>query len=254
VVDLGSVEIERKKVAVVVVGLAALGAACDSPRPTHVACIGDSITEGDGASRPEATYPAVLQRMLGSRTVVQAYGHSGATTLGPGAGDLPYTSQPEYGAASAFVRGLDGDARAAVVILLGTNDSKPHVWDHPARRARFIADLRALVAQFAGTPAHPTVYLVTPLGTGSTPCCGIRGDVLNREIAPAEAEVAAQSGAQLVDLTGFAAAHPDWLVDGVHPDDRGYEALASAVRDAIAAHPPVAAHPSLWGRVARLWR
>lgn len=38
---------------------------------THVSCVGDSITFGDGTSAPSKTYPAVLQSLLGAGHAVE---------------------------------------------------------------------------------------------------------------------------------------------------------------------------------------
>ena len=46
---------------------------------SHVTCVGDSITFGDGTSGAGNTYPAVLQGLLGAGYSVENDGHSGAT-------------------------------------------------------------------------------------------------------------------------------------------------------------------------------
>ena len=57
--------------------------------PTHVACIGDSITYGYMASSPSASYPSVLQNLLGSKAQGEELRpqqrHDAGST-----GDLPY--------------------------------------------------------------------------------------------------------------------------------------------------------------------
>jgi lysophospholipase L1-like esterase len=224
---------------IVAIALIALGVGCgEETWPTHVACVGDSITFGDGASSPSETYPAALQGMLGTRTLVHGFGHSGATALGPGASRLAYESQPEYAAATRFVGEAGEGARVAVIVLLGANDSKAAVWDASGRSDRFRADYARLVDHFAGLRTHPTVYLATPLGVGAHPCCGIRGDVLTRDITPIVAHLASERGLPTIDLGDVVTGHPELLVDGVHPNDRGYEALATKVREALASHPP----------------
>jgi len=47
--------------------LALLWPAAAAAAPTHVACVGDSITYGYLASSPSASYPSDLQKMLGRR-------------------------------------------------------------------------------------------------------------------------------------------------------------------------------------------
>src|SRR5438552_1904190 len=69
--------------------------------PTHVACVGDSITAGYGASSSNASYPADLQGMFGAGVQVMNFGHSGATMMT--VADLPYQNQAEYTAATNFV-------------------------------------------------------------------------------------------------------------------------------------------------------
>jgi alpha-L-fucosidase 2 len=198
--------------------------------------VGDSITFGDGASAPQETYPAALQGMLGQKAQVKGFGHSGATAMS--VGDVPYDAQHEYDAATSFVSNAGADARVAVILFLGTNDSKATVWDAPGRKERFSEDYAKLVEHFAALPTHPTVYIATPIGTGKEPCCGIRGDVITREIVPIERAFAASKGLPLIDMTTIVAEHPELLVDGVHPNDKGYEAVASKVRDALASQPP----------------
>ena len=94
--------------------------------PTHVACVGDSITAGQGSSASNRTYPAVLQTMLGSGVQVRNFGNSGSTMLS--VGDKPYQNQAEYTAATTFVSGAGAGAVVDVIIMLGTNDTKSYNW------------------------------------------------------------------------------------------------------------------------------
>src|SRR4051794_25029443 len=91
-------------------------------RPTtKLACVGDSITFGAGIQdRDHDSYPAQLGRMLGEAWDVRNFGVSGATMLKKG--DKPYDKQKAYRDALAFKPDV-------VVIMLGTNDSKPQNWD-----------------------------------------------------------------------------------------------------------------------------
>jgi len=90
--------------------------------PTHLACVGDSITEGFGASGPPKYYPAQLQGLLGNSVQVKNFGHSGTTLLGPGYGDSPYVQTYEYTAATDFVSNAGANAVVSVIIMLGAND------------------------------------------------------------------------------------------------------------------------------------
>lgn len=57
--------------------------------PIKIACAGDSITEGAGLSNPSTqSYPARLQKLLGTNYNVRNFGGSGRTLLKKG--DFPY--------------------------------------------------------------------------------------------------------------------------------------------------------------------
>src|SRR2546427_157899 len=95
--------------------------------PIRVACVGDSITYGSGvAGRETNSYPAVLGRCLGPRFEVRNFGVSGATLLKQG--DKPYWNLPAFQDVSEFQPN-------AIVLKLGTNDSKPQNWAHKAEFA-----------------------------------------------------------------------------------------------------------------------
>ena len=114
-----------------------------------VACVGDSITYGAGISnRTYNSYPAQLGRMLqkfDSRWGTRNFGVSGATLLRNG--DLPYIRQGAYSQALA----AEPDA---VIIKLGTNDSKPQNW---ALKEDFISDYLFLIDSFAELPSKPKI-------------------------------------------------------------------------------------------------
>lgn len=56
--------------------LAVAAPAAAQPRmPTHVACVGDSITAGSGASSSSTNYPADLQKLFGASVKVSNFGH-----------------------------------------------------------------------------------------------------------------------------------------------------------------------------------
>src|SRR6185295_7772905 len=87
--------------------------------PTHVACVGDSITYGYAASSSSKSYPSDLQVIFGSSVKVMNFGRNSATMLSNG--DLPYINQSEYTAATTFVSGAGASAVVDVIIMLGTN-------------------------------------------------------------------------------------------------------------------------------------
>jgi acyl-CoA thioesterase-1 len=204
-------------------------AAAGAPRtPTRVACVGDSITAGALASSPSKNYVSDLQRLFDAGAQVGQFGHGGATMLATG--DIPYTRQEEYAAATAFVANAGADSVVDVVIMLGTNDSKPWNWgpDGGDTAKRFAADCAAMIDHFATLPTHPVVYLALPPAAFPN-SFGIRGNVIHDEIIPILDRVARQKGAPVIDVNTPTAALPDDFVDAVHPGDTGYELIAQLI-------------------------
>ena len=209
-----------------VLSCAALGSVWASPQatPVKVACVGDSITAGVGASAQSHDYPALLGGLLGPRYQVANFGESGATLLKHG--DSPYWQRGSYGASAAF-------APNVVIVLLGANDSKPQNW---AYQNEFATDYAALLDYYAALPTHPRLYVCLPTPVPKANY-GINEPVVEAEI-PLIRQVAAQKGATVIDVHGEVPDDPADFVDGVHPNDAGYVLLASAVYEALT-HAPV---------------
>jgi lysophospholipase L1-like esterase len=202
--------------------------------PTHVACVGDSITAGVGASSSTTNYPAVLQTLLGSSVKVMNFGHSGATMLS--VGDLPYQQQSEYTGATSFVSGAGASAVVDVIIMLGTNDSKPYNWTvgTTTRAEQFRKDCAAMVDHFAQLAPHPLVYLALPPHAYNN-TYQISGTVLHDQIIPVIKQVAADKGIPVIDVDTPTTGHPELFPDGVHPNDNGYKLVAQVMHDGLLA-------------------
>jgi lysophospholipase L1-like esterase len=201
--------------------------------PTHVACVGDSITEGFAASNPATkSYPAQLQGLFGSQVMVKNFGHSGTTMLSDGFGDSPYEDTYEYQAATNFVKGAGANAVVDVIIMFGANDSKPQNWTPPGKPKndqQFLKDYRAMVEHFNALTPRPLVFLALPTSTGNNPCCSINGTVIHDEEVPLIKQLAAEQSLPIIDLNTPTAGHPEYFGDGVHPTDAGYLIVAMLV-------------------------
>lgn len=88
--------------------------------PVKVACVGASITFGAGTT-PGKSYPSQLQALLGPGWQVKNFGVSGRTVTKKG--DHPYWNEKAFQAAQDF-------QPDAVIILLGSNDTKAANWTH----------------------------------------------------------------------------------------------------------------------------
>lgn len=217
-------------------------ASAEPRKPTHVACVGDSITAGAGASSAAKSYPSQLQSLLGSSVTVKNFGNSGSTMLTEGYGDKPWVKQAEYTAATDFVKNAGANAVVSVIIILGANDSKPKNWEptgKPKNDQQFLKDYRALVDHFASLPTKPAIYVGYPLATGNNPCCEIRGNVIKDEEIPLITQVATEKRLPIIDLNTPTLGHPEYFGDGVHPNDAGYVVMAKLVQAGLAREPKV---------------
>ncbi len=186
---------------------------------TRVACVGDSITEGYGLSSPnQEAYPAQLQVLLGPDYQVQNFGVSGSTARKQG--DKPYWAQGAYGASTSF-------APNVVLLMLGTNDAKPANWNEAA----FRVDYSALVEHYADLGAQ--VYVATPPKVFGSGAFDITPTTVNDVVVPIVHELAADTGATLVDVYAATEPHGDWFPDNVHPSREGAALLAQTFADAL---------------------
>ena len=188
-----------------------------APAKIRVACVGDSITQGVFVDQ-SVRWTTVLQSDLGPRYDVENYGVSGTTLIK--SGDSPYWKQAALGQAVAFQPNI-------VLIMLGTNDSKPQ--NLPAHPGEFGPDLKALIAQFTALPTHPKVWLVLPIPVFANGLAGISEGVLAGTIRPAIREVARQTKCPVIDLVPTLAPHPEDSLDHVHPNPAGHKLIGDSI-------------------------
>ena len=207
-------------------------AAAQARQPTHVACVGDSITYGYMASSSSAAYPSVLQGLFGSSVQVMNFGKNSATLLSTGG--LPYKNQAEYTAATNFVSGAGASAVVDVIIMLGTNDSKPENWMNgtSTRAQQYVTDYSAMVDHFTSLSTHPVVYLAYPPRAFAN-SYGISGSVIHDQILPLIQQVATAKGMPIIDVDTPTASRSNLFPDGVHPNDTGYALVAQIMHDGL---------------------
>lgn len=193
-----------------------------------VACVGDSITYGHGISGwAKNNYPAQLQDILGDGYHVANFGHSGRT-LSP-EGDQPYAESDQYQLS------LDYDADI-VVIMLGTNDSKPENWTN---ELDFISKYAEFIDEYKKNNPDVEIILCTPAkaffpggeseGLTSYDIQPKVVDVIKNEIRA----FALLGGYKCVDIYGVTEHHDEWFKDRVHPSNDGARAIAEAVANKI---------------------
>ena len=200
----------------------------------RVACVGDSITYGYGVpQRRTHGWPGVLQRLLGNGYRVENFGYSGATMLKNG--NLPYWKTPDFEAATKFDPNI-------VIIMLGTNDTKPVNWTQYG--SQFTADAEAMMRHFSHLTAHAKVYICTPppiihsnygiseamLAGGPIPDVRKAGRAMHISVIPIHA-----------DLSRFFETHGSqayYQADGVHPNAAGQKRIAQIIFQSLRSVPP----------------
>lgn len=187
-----------------------------------VACVGDSITDGDGLQdRKTEAYPAILSTILGIDYEVINFGKSGATLLK--SGDWPYWVKPAFKEAMDFNPDI-------VIIQLGSNDSKPQ--NIPSFPGEYVNDLRAMVDSFQSLPSNPQIYLCKPIPSFANRF-HINDTVLCSEAIPAIDQVAFEKKCKVIDLHAAFIYKPQFFPDGVHPDKTGAIEIAACVAKSI---------------------
>lgn len=194
----------------------------------RIACVGDSVTYGHGISSwSKNNYPAVLQSLLGDGYCVQNFGESGATVQDTG--DQPYTSYKPYAESLKY----DADT---VVIMMGSNDSKPENWKG---EEAFKQHYRKLIDYY--NKDGKKLYICTPASTyypEGKPQEGlmaydIQGDIVD-ELTQYVRDIAEEYEIEVIDIHSLTAnARELFSFDGVHPNAEGACAIANAVFEAI---------------------
>ncbi|MFH0760033.1 MAG: GDSL-type esterase/lipase family protein [Bacteroidota bacterium] len=187
-----------------------------------VACIGNSITYGDGIeNRDRMSYPAQLQTWLGPKYDVRNFGVSGATLLKKG--DYPYWQRTEYKAALEFNPDI-------VIIKLGTNDSKLQNWKFADE---FIGDYTDLIDTFKALSSKPRILVALPVPVFVPEKWGIRDSVVRDQIIPKIKQVAKATKSQYIDLYTPLLDAKSAFPDDVHPNAIGASMMVEEIYRAL---------------------
>ena len=187
----------------------------------NISCVGDSLTYGASVEdREENCYPAVLNDLLGDDYIVGNFGASGYTMLKTG--DFPYWEHENF----KFSAMINPDI---VIIMLGTNDSKPFNF---TTTSDFIETYEEMLAYYKKLPSKPRIYMATPpkvFPPKTTEVPTIRGEVVD-EIADAIRELGKKTRISVIDVNKKTADYPQGFVeDGIHTNKKGAKLIAEIV-------------------------
>lgn len=193
----------------------------------RVSCVGDSLTYGSGVikTREVDSYPAKLQKKLGTSHLVSNFGLRNATASADG--DLPYIDSAQY------KKSLESEPNI-VLLMLGTNDSKTYNWNAKS----YEEGIKSLVQTYKNLDTNPTVYLMI-----SPYCFSLDGsDIAEYQVQPKVVagkirdiveKVAAEEGVEVIDLYSVTVGKEERYRDGIHFDAEGYKIIADYIYDII---------------------
>jgi acyl-CoA thioesterase I len=193
------------------------GAVYGQDKTLRVACVGNSITNGGLGSQ---SYPQQLNGLMGEHYDVRNYGVGGTTLLKNG--DFPYWD--EY----TFERAIEFDPHI-VIILLGTNDSKPQNWIY---ENEFYNDYLAFIQEFRKDGKDPQIYVGNPPPV-FVPGLDINGDIIRDEIIPILDSVRVAMQTFIIEFHDLMLTYGSLFPDGIHPNAEGYTIMANISKESL---------------------
>ncbi len=194
-----------------------------------VACIGDSITYGHGIKGwARNNYPALLQELLGDEYHVANFGESGRTLSADG--DQPYWESKQYELSLEY----DADI---IVIMLGTNDTKPENW---VDIAHFNSEYTRLIESYKENNPDVRIILCTPAKAFFSD--GKTEGITNYDIQPEHVSTIRNAvrlygltnNYEVIDVYDLTQNHREWFEsDNVHPSNDGAKEIAELVAKKI---------------------
>lgn len=201
--------------------------------PTRVAAVGNSITYGaEIADREQQSYPAQLQRVLGSGYEVKNFGVNGRTAMR--SGNAPYVNTGQYKASLAYRPHI-------VLIKLGTNDANTRENNRDKIAECYKKEFQELIDSYKELGAR--IILMTPVPCVATE--GLHADsdpVFQKQIIPAIKELAYENNLELIDLYHLFDNKeiPSYIMpDRLHPSAIGATRMVERIAPVVKAKPVV---------------
>ena len=198
------------------------------PGRIHVACVGDSLT--NGALIPGCfwrSYPAQLGRMLGKKYQVANFGLNDRTLQRTA--HMPYEFEKDYGDSLEFKPDY-------LIIMLGTNDTKDKNW---ISEDAFVDQYRRFLLNYRSITGEPKIVLCIPPWAKNTSYWlqSFTNDTVSErlpQVARAVRRVADELKLPVLDLYSLTKGKTYlYSYDALHLNAKGAAFVAEKVRDYI---------------------
>jgi hypothetical protein len=207
---------QNLSISITVILLLLFGISVSAQSDIKVACVGNSITQGIGT----VPFPEQLDVLLGTGWEAVNFGLHSRTLLRQG--DYPYWETTQFTDAMNFLPDK-------VIIMLGTNDSKPYNW---VFGDEFYTDYLALVDTFAQLESSPEIWVCYPLKAFSG-MYDIQDSVIFNCIIPLIDSVVKYRDVELIDMYSLTEGKPEYFSDGIHPTTHGNNYIAKALFETL---------------------
>ncbi len=192
----------------------------------RIGCIGNSITFGQDLLNPATeSYPgqlqALLQKVYGDTCIVENFAVSGAGMLKKG--DMPVWDQPRFWEGFQYAPDI-------LLIMLGTNDTKPQNWDYYADE--FYNDYVSMIDTFLYRNPRTKLILCYPPPAFSE-SSGVRDSVIVHGVDPTIDSILKEYEGVLVDFHAPLIDSVILFPDKIHPNLEGASAMAQILLDTI---------------------
>ena len=185
-------------------------------RPIRITCVGASDVS---TPTPYGTpnWPVYIAPMLGYEYAITNCGASGTTMIQEG--NAPYWNTAQY------TDGLNSSPDI-VIIMLGSNDSKPYNWIY---QTNYVPDYEEMINQYRNLPSHPRIYLNTLLTVYGPGNYDITDPIVTGQICPIIKQIAFDESLPVIDVNAATKNMPQNFPDNVHPDIAGAKVVAQTV-------------------------
>jgi lysophospholipase L1-like esterase len=186
-----------------------------SKEKIRVACVGDSLTQS-------TAYPYDLWKQLDMDNYTLSNFGAGSTTVS-------LKSETPYMNTSVFQNAL-GFQPNIVIIMLGTNDAQPSLFQF---NASFVGDYVKLVDAFQTLASNPKIWVVLPPPIFSNQTEKISGQYFASTIIPDIKQAANQTKVPTIDVFSALDSPSYFQADGEHLNSAGAQLTADVIYEAM---------------------